>query len=346
MILTYKIRHNRDFSRELQQAFAIAEFVVANPWCRSSKDVKSFGLKSAISNQILRKYGNQRKIRRVHRVNLTVPGQSIKVDAKTKTIRVVPLDLNLNYQFPDFKKVNQIEIDHVFAYISCMVEEEPEMIPHSFIGIDRNATGHIAVASHPETGKVWKLGKSAHHVHQKYANIRRRLQRDQEFKHLKKVKNRESRIVRNINHEVSKRIVQIACKLNSGIVLEDLGGIRNTGKSGRSFRYSLNSWSFYQLGKFIEYKAKLHGVPVYYVDPAYTSQECSVCGHIGTRNRKEFACPACGHVDHADANASFNIALRQQRMVNCTQTEMCTMGALIPPVSSGMEDTDSRTPRL
>ena len=34
-------------------------------------------------------------------------------------------------------------------------------VTNKFIGVDLNTTGHIAVVSNPDTGKVWKLGKAA-----------------------------------------------------------------------------------------------------------------------------------------------------------------------------------------
>ena len=109
---------------------------------------------------------------------------------------------------------------------------------------------------------------------------------------------------------MSKKIVEIAKNTGCGIKLERLEGIRKNRKHSRSFQYSLNSWSFYQLQQFIEYKAKLQGVAVAHIEPAYTSQTCSRCSHMGDRNVKSFKCPYCGHVENTDVNASFNIALR------------------------------------
>ena len=279
----------------------------------------------------MKKYGNQKNIKGVHRVNLIVPGQGIKFIEETNSIWIHCLKLHLENTIPyHFTKINQAEIDNEFVYLACTIPEQPEMIPQQFIGVDRNTTGHIAVAANPYTGKIVKLGKKALHVHRKYSAIRKRLQRQGKFRQLKATKDRESRIVKDLNHKVSRKLVELAKVQHAALVFEDLGGIRKTRKQARSFKYALHSWSFYQLQQFVEYKAKLLGVPVLYVDPAFTSQDCSVCGARGQRIGKEFKCPVCGHVDHADVNAAFNIALRQKSMVDCIQKGMGTMGALIP----------------
>jgi putative transposase len=330
MILTYKLQHNRNFNDELKKAFAVAEFAVKNPKCRSSKEVKHIGLKSAISNQILKKYGRSKTIKEVHSVPLVIPGQSIKCDSTTKTIRIALLDLSLRYHFNDPVKINQIEIDDTYAYISVTVSEDPLKKTDSYIGIDRNTTGHIVVTANPDTGKIEKFGKKAIHTRKKYSSIRKRLQKQGKFRKVKKIKDRESRIVKDINHKISRKVIEMAVEQNATIVLEDLSGIRNTTKQAKSFKYSLHSWSFYQFQQFIEYKANMFGIPVVYIDPAYTSKDCSKCGNRGNRSGKRFKCPVCGHVDHADVNAAFNIAYRQKSMVDRMQKEMCTMGALIP----------------
>jgi len=311
MIITYKIKHNKNFSAELKKAKQIAEFAIKTR-SMSSKDVACFGLKSIISNQILRKYSRNKKIKNVSHVNLTITNQGIHVDKEKRHIEIPSLKLILPYHFPNnFIKINQIEIDENYAYISVSIEEPKPIDAKVFIGVDRNTTGHIAVVANPNTGKVYKLGKEALYIHNKYKGMRRKLQKAGKFGVLKKIKSRERNIIKDINHKVADKIVEIAKESNAGIKLEQLYGIRNNKKHSKSFNYSLHSWSFKQLQSFIEYKAKLCGIPIAYVEPENTSKECSRCGSIGTRIGKKFVCHNCGHVDHADANASFNVALRQ-----------------------------------
>ena len=309
----------------LKKAHQVALFVLEHKDKKlTTKHVKHFGLKSVISKAIINKYLNNKVLKRITSVKLTINDPSSFV-LKDKIIRITPLKINLDLFFiPDFIKISQVEFDEEFCYISASFKEEPLFIPTKRIGIDRNVKGHCIVACCPETGKVYKLGKKAKHTHTKYKNIRKRLQKDSQFKHLKKIKNKESRIVRDLNHKISTKLVEVAKEQNAVLVLEDLKGIRQTSKKKKSFHYSLNSWSFYQQQKFIDYKAKLLGVPVLYIDPQFTSQECSKCGLIGERKDKIFKCP-CGHVEHADSNAGFTIANRVKlNMFNCIKTEINT----------------------
>ncbi len=307
MILTFKVKHGRDFSSELTKAHQIAEFGLKTR-ALSSKYVKQFGLKAAIANQILREYSRNKKLKRIGRVNLIVPNQSVKVEEDK--LKIVCLNLFLPITFRrDFTKVNQVELDKEFAFVSVTIPEPEMKEVSSYIGVDRNATGHVAVIGIPATGKVFKLGKKAKHIHDQYRSIRKSLQKAGKYGLVKKIRNRESRIVRDINHKISKKIVDIAEKANAGIKLERLNGIRKNRKHGRRFNGTLHSWSFYQLQQFLEYKARLRGIPIVYVEPKNTSKECSRCGSIGTRTGKKFVCSQ-GHVEHADVNAGFNIALR------------------------------------
>ncbi|PJB97349.1 MAG: transposase [Nitrosopumilales archaeon CG_4_9_14_0_8_um_filter_34_10] len=283
----------------------IADFAIRTR-TNTSKDVKHFGLKSAIANQILRKY-KRRIIKKATNVKLTIPGQGVKFDPNSRTAEIPCLKLTLNCKYiPTFQKIRQVEIGDIFVHISVEIQEPEMRTFEKFIGIDCNTTGHAAVVAIPHTGKIHKLGKSAIHTHSKYKQIRKKLQRNSKFSLLKKIKNKESRIIKNINHHISKKIVEIAVQTKSGIRFENLKGIRKNKKHSRKFRYSLNSWSYYHIQQLTEYKAKKQGIEVAYVAPAYTSQTCSRCGSLGNRDGKKFQC-VCGHADHADVNASFNI---------------------------------------
>ena len=60
----------------------------------------------------------------------------------------------------------------------------------------------------------------------------------------------------------------------------------------------------------VKYKSEWQGKNVVSVDPKYTSQKCSKCGHIQKENRvtqANFTCTKCGHHENADSNAAKNI---------------------------------------
>ncbi len=92
------------------------------------------------------------------------------------------------------------------------------------------------------------------------------MQKAGKYSVVKRLKRRESRIVRDLNHKISRKIVNTAKEEGSGIKLEKLKGIRKMASLRRAFRYSLHSWSFYQLQDMIEYKARLLGIDQFVVD--------------------------------------------------------------------------------
>ncbi|MGY2838277.1 RNA-guided endonuclease InsQ/TnpB family protein [Thermostichus sp. MS-CIW-41] len=121
-----------------------------------------------------------------------------------------------------------------------------------------------------------------------------------------------------VNHRISKAIVSRAKATNSALALEDLTGIReriNQQPRSKTERRRVNSWAFYQLRQFLEYKALRAGVALILVPPAYTSQTCHRCLHIhpdpaqSYRSGKQFKCGHCGWEGDADLNGANVIAL-------------------------------------
>lgn len=156
---------------------------------------------------------------------------------------------------------------------------------------------------------------------------------------LAKIGKKESSFRRDVNHVISKRIVEKAIRTCRGIALEDLEQFFDKKRVRQKQRASRSSWSFFQLRSFINYKAKLSGVPVILVDPSYTSQRCSVCEHIAKGNRKDqehFCCLGCGHAENADFNASKNIkALADNNLHSYRTTANDYRGAVNLPEASG-----------
>lgn len=161
------------------------------------------------------------------------------------------------------------------------------------------------------TGKLFGGGQ-LRHQRDCHLALRRRLQSNgsQSAKQrLSALSGREQRHARQINHEVSKSIVQEAVAIGaSAVAMESLTNIRKRIRARKRVRTRLHRWAFAELQSFIAYKAEAVGMTVQYVNPAYTSQDCSVCGQRGTRNKHRFSCQTCGIWAHSDVNASRNLA--------------------------------------
>jgi putative transposase len=202
--------------------------------------------------------------------------------------------------------------------LSISVRREVEEIRcNNVIGIDRNLRNiTISTQSGPvmyKTGKLLSIKENTMHVIAAFKRNDRRTKN----KFYSQKKNRRTRRVQQFLHKISKDIVKRARESHSMIVLENIKGIRKLYKKGNGqgnkFRRRLNSWSFYELQRQIQYKATWDGIPVQFVDPKRTSMLCPICGdrlQADTQNRRKLLCINCKRVMDRDVVAALNISYK------------------------------------
>ncbi|HJT77807.1 MAG TPA: transposase [Gemmataceae bacterium] len=198
-----------------------------------------------------------------------------------------------------------------FLYCTIKFAEPPPVEVGDFLGVD---LGIVNLAADSD-GNTY-VGEFVEKVRRRYAKTRRNLQRrgtKSARRILKRIRRRESRFRRQENHVIAKKLVAAAKGTTRGIALEDLRHIRTRVTVGRRQRARHSGWAFAQLRAFVEYKAKMAGVPVVAVDPRDSSRTCSACGHCEKANRrsqKSFACLHCDFSCNADLNAARNLRAR------------------------------------
>lgn len=182
------------------------------------------------------------------------------------------------------------------------------------IGIDRGL--RFLTVCYDEKGKsFFQTGKKILQIRQKYKKLRQQLQAKgtkSAKRRLKRIGQRENRWMTDVNHWLSKTLVD-RYGSNSLFVLEDLTNVTfdTTRNRKRENRYEHNSWAFYQLEQFLIYKANLNCSQVIKVDAHYTSQRCPKCGRINKNNRNHdlhlYQCDRCGYSSNDDRVAAMNI---------------------------------------
>ncbi|WP_435348621.1 RNA-guided endonuclease TnpB family protein [Haloarchaeobius sp. HRN-SO-5] len=207
---------------------------------------------------------------------------------------------------------------HVTVEYEVAAPEEPDdPTPVGFdIGESNLLTGCALTDTGTPTRPMLFDGGRARRLRKEMFTTLRRLQErgaaewrvDERFDHYQNA-------LTDIVEKASRQAVEYAKQFERPvIVLEDLSNIREGLDYGKWMNRRLHTWAFARLTGRIEDKALDAGIPVRKVNPAYTSQTCHECGHIGSRSSQAaFRCTndECWVTEYqADINAAANIAGR------------------------------------
>lgn len=217
------------------------------------------------------------------------------------------------YKFGTAKLVNKHGKYFLHIPVTYDVEESNVSDICNVVGIDRGINFVVATYnSRHKSGFV--SGKAIKQKRANYSKLRKQLQMRQTAsarRRIKAIGQRENRWMQDVNHCVSKALVESNPK-HTLFVLEDLSGVRNATERVRiKDRYVSVSWSFYDLEQKLIYKAKQNQSAVIKVSPKYTSQCCPKCGHIEKANRNKelhlFTCKNCGYKSNDDRIGAMNL---------------------------------------
>ena len=217
------------------------------------------------------------------------------------------------YKFGTARLVNKHGKYYLHIPVTYEIEESNITDICNVVGIDRGINFVVATYdSKHNSGFV--SGKAIKQKRANYSKLRKELQMrhtPSSRRRLKAIGQRENRWMQDINHQVSKALVENNPK-HTLFVLEDLSGIRNaTERVKTKDRYVSVSWSFYDLEQKLIYKAKQNQSSVIKVDPRYTSQCCPCCGHVEKSNRNKkihlFTCKKCGYKSNDDRIGAMNL---------------------------------------
>ena len=217
------------------------------------------------------------------------------------------------YKFGTAKLVNKHGKYFLHIPVTRDVEESKLSDVCNVVGIDRGI--NFVVATYDSKHKSgFVSGKSIKQKRANYSKLRKELQMRRTpsaRRRIKAIGGRENRWMQDINHQVSKALVENNPK-HTLFVLEDLSAIRSaTERVKTKDRYVSVSWSFYDLEQKLIYKAKQNQSTVIKVDPRYTSQCCPKCGHTEKSNRNKkihlFCCKNCGYKSNDDRIGAMNL---------------------------------------
>ena len=205
--------------------------------------------------------------------------------------------------------------NHWYFHVSVTKQHEVFLKEHvqNVIGIDRGLR-FLATTYDSQNKTTFFDGKSIMRKRDKYKALRASLQAKgtkSAKRRLRKLSKRENRWMSDVNHQISKTLIDKYGK-NSLFVMENLSNVRfNTNELSKNMRGKVSSWAFGQFEQFLTYKAELNESSVIEVSAQYTSQRCPRCGTIDKENRDHnnhlYTCKNCGYRSNDDRIGAMNI---------------------------------------
>jgi IS605 OrfB family transposase len=239
----------------------------------------------------------------------------VYLDGKTQQVRICCADLPLPGKAGTLRLKKKRE-----KWIADIAFTLPEPEPpdgQSIMGIDLGVKVPAVAYVRGKGTRFFGNGRYQRVMRRQFYSRRKALQKAKKLRAVKKSKGKESRWMKDINHKLSRQIVNHAHEQGVGTIkVESLAGIRKSttrtrgGAKARKNNRMQNSWSFSQLTLFIVYKAERRGIKVESVDPAYTSQECPACSARNKAQDRTYTCAECGWHGHRDRVGAINISRR------------------------------------
>ncbi|MHA1204644.1 MAG: RNA-guided endonuclease InsQ/TnpB family protein [Candidatus Heimdallarchaeaceae archaeon] len=236
----------------------------------------------------------------------------------------------------NYKSMNIEGGKHIVVECSITEVPPPSQEIEGTIGVDVGRKVAAAITlNHPSFPLIERyLGKDIVWKQYQFAKRRRKLRsyKDKGSKKarraLKRLKMKEKNYNQTRCEQIAHEIVDLALTTRSAIVIENIKGIKKKWRKSHSYgskrekktkkvkklhsiRRELNSWSYSYFLSFLTSLAQQNRIPVITVDPHYTSQTCSRCGHISKKSRVTrglYRCVSCGFEVNSDRNASRNIS--------------------------------------
>lgn len=218
-----------------------------------------------------------------------------------------------NCKFGTAKLVNKHGMFFLHIPVTYEISELQKSEVSNVVGIDRGI--RFLAATYDSKGKsVFYDGNTVKQKRAHYKALRKQLQQvgtPSSRKRIKAIGQRENRWMQDVNHCISKALVE-SNPNGTMFVLEGLSNIRSATEKVRvKDRYVSVSWSYYDLEQKLSYKALKNHQLVEKVNPAYTSQTCPKCGHTEKSNRNKkihlFCCKNCGYKSNDDRIGAMNL---------------------------------------